>query len=223
MAQAMTERIELLISRRLDGRITESEQLELDRALIRYPEWRAMFEATERIDAVCGATIREELVGVGDGGGIEVSARAMSSIGEKVTGSRRRSRLWWLMPSAVAACIVWLMVTEAFEVGGERQRPAIVEVGTPDRGIAPAGGLTGGSLAPTLARPALGDATLGDSRRGFRRTSLGPDVMERRRDSNMYGIIGEDGRIYLIELERVRSYRFPYGGHPDVRLVRNDL
>lgn len=57
----LDERIELLITRRLDGRLTESEALELNKALIRSPEARRFLEDCQRIDevartALCTAT-----------------------------------------------------------------------------------------------------------------------------------------------------------------------
>ncbi len=57
----LDERIELLITRRLDDRLTESEALELNKALIRSPEARRFLEDCQRIDdlartALCTAT-----------------------------------------------------------------------------------------------------------------------------------------------------------------------
>jgi len=54
----MDDRTEHLITRRLDGEITEDESLELDKQLIRSPEARGCLAEQERIDALAGQTLR---------------------------------------------------------------------------------------------------------------------------------------------------------------------
>jgi len=54
----MDERTEQLISRKIDGELTEPESLELDKILIRSPQARAMLEQQERIDALAGETLQ---------------------------------------------------------------------------------------------------------------------------------------------------------------------
>jgi anti-sigma factor RsiW len=55
----MDDRTEQLVTRRLDGEITEEESLELDKRLIRSPEARAYLEEQCRIDALAGAVLHE--------------------------------------------------------------------------------------------------------------------------------------------------------------------
>jgi anti-sigma factor RsiW len=55
----MDDRTEQLITRRLDGEITEQESLELDKRLIRSPEARAYMEELDRIDSLAGTTLRD--------------------------------------------------------------------------------------------------------------------------------------------------------------------
>lgn len=55
----MDDRTEQLITRRLDGEITEEESLELDKRLIRSPEARAHMEEQARIDMLAGEVVRE--------------------------------------------------------------------------------------------------------------------------------------------------------------------
>jgi anti-sigma factor RsiW len=57
----MDERTEQLISRRLDGEITEEESLELDKRLIRSPEARTYLEDQERINALAAESLRAAL------------------------------------------------------------------------------------------------------------------------------------------------------------------
>jgi anti-sigma factor RsiW len=55
------ERIEILISRKLDGALTEAESLELDKALIRNPEARCVLAEYEANDAVAATSLNEML------------------------------------------------------------------------------------------------------------------------------------------------------------------
>lgn len=58
----MNDRTEQLITRRLDGEITEEESLELDKRLIRSPEARAYMEEQARIDMLASEVVREACV-----------------------------------------------------------------------------------------------------------------------------------------------------------------
>lgn len=210
------ERIEVLINRRLDGTLTGDEHLELDRALIRSPEHRRMLEVSQRIDALCSDAL-----------GRELSCTAAGHSGDFVpldrVGIRRRVRWWWTVPGALAACLGLMVVTGVVSVpGGNDLSPPVGGgsiVARPPLGPAFDGNGVGrvfrGSGVPVMSRVAGG-------REGFRRVRAGLDVLDRRRDSNVYGIVGQDGRIYLIELERTRMYRYPRAGSK-IRLVGHNL
>ncbi len=58
----MDERTENLITRRLDGEITEAESLELDKALIRSPEARAYLEEQARISRLASRALETAIV-----------------------------------------------------------------------------------------------------------------------------------------------------------------
>jgi len=213
MSNEADERIELLITRKLDGVITDDEGWELDRAMIRNPEYRRWLEASERIDAVCADALRDEIVGVGGRHCVEVPA-------QNVTGRGLLGRLWWLVP-AVAACLALFVATGLLDVVPGQRNPRLADGGPKvvDKPVLPVlPGSPGWESARTKVR---GSPTRAGST-GFP-VGMRPDVLDRRRDSDFYGIVGEDGRVYVIELERIRSYHFPYGGHPGVRLARNDL
>ena len=210
------EKIEVLINRRLDGTLTGDEQLELDRALIRSPEHRRMLEVSQRIDELCCDALRRELA-------CSAPGRSADFVPIDRVGIRRRFPRWWIVPGALAACLGFMVVTGVVSVpGGNDLSPPV----------------GGGSI---VARPALRPAFDGNGigrefrgnglpvtsrvaggREGLRRVRAGFDVLDRRRDSSVYGIVGQDGRIYFIELERTRMYRHPRAGSK-MRFVGHDL
>lgn len=206
------ERIELLINRKLDNTLTGDEQLELDRALIRSPEHRRMLELSREIDELSREVLVRELgAETCDGSGDAVPVDGSHSI-------RMRSRfVWWLMPAALAASVVLMVWGGAFTGPAPDNFPGIVEGNPimPDERVDSAAGGPRGFVGPGISPV--------DSRAGgIRRVSTAPDFVDRRRDSNVYGIVGDDGRIYLIELERTRMYRYPRS-KARARLVRDDL
>lgn len=212
MSHPNDDRIELLITRKLDGAITDDERLELDRALIRSPEHRQMLERSELIDTLCSDALSAEFN--------RTQVGNVSNIIAKIDRSQRSSRYWWCLPASLAACLA-LIVVSGWHVDGGRERPSLVEQGPLPATRTP-------PMMPALdSRPAhLVDGTARpDFNRGprdVRRVSTGADVMDRHRDTSFYGIVGEDGRIYLIEFERTRTYHYPFG-NAAVRTTRDGL
>lgn len=107
----VSEHVESLIVRRLDGELSAEEQLELDRELIRDPAARALFERYAAIDIVAGkvlarcATPRLPMV-------------ALSGRSHRGRGRREHARgLWMIGVSAVAACLA-LYVTMKTPLAG---------------------------------------------------------------------------------------------------------
>ena len=203
MSDPNDERIELLITRKLDGTITDEERLELDRALIRSPEHRRLLERSELIDALCAEALHSEFRRPRNGD--------VSSIIAKADRTRRPSRYWWCLPAALAACLALILVSGWFVDGG-RERPSLAERGPLPASRAP---------RPLDPRPShLANGTVKPEH--MRRVITGADVMNRHRDTSVYGIVGEDGRIYLIEFERTRTYRYPFG-NAGIRVARKGL
>ena len=206
MSHPNDERIELLITRKLDGTITDDERLELDRALIRSPEHRHMLERSELIDALCAEALRSEFRRPREGD--------VSSIIAKAGRARRPSRYWWCLPAALAACLGLILVSGWFADGGRERRSLVEQAPFPSTRTPP--------VVPAFeSRPShLANGTVRPEH--IRRVSTGTDVMDRRRDTSVYGIVGEDGRIYLIEFERTRTYRYPFG-NAGIRVARKGL
>jgi hypothetical protein len=94
----MDERLERLINRHLDGELTDAEQVELDRLLLRDPEGREDLEAYRRIDAWSREALADALA-VGSNG-------QTATIHRDRAGRAHTIRLRWLSWTVVAAAAV---------------------------------------------------------------------------------------------------------------------
>jgi anti-sigma factor RsiW len=87
------ERIESLMNRSLDRDLSEAEQLELDRTLIRSPEIRREYEQMRRIDSLAAEALRAM-----------VPEDQGTPVPNPEAGARRSQggarKLWWLLPAA---------------------------------------------------------------------------------------------------------------------------
>ncbi|NOT00304.1 MAG: hypothetical protein HOP29_06715 [Phycisphaerales bacterium] len=193
----MPDRIEQLITRRLDGALTDDESLELDRALIRSPEYRHMFELSERIDVLCADALAEQVGTSADESAAVWTLRTRS--GRGLAGRW----VWWLMPAAAAACVGWMMWTGAVDVRPGSGGIPLVQTNGARGGVE----LVAGPARPetkNAMRPAFGtDGSRPAS--GIQQASTGIPSMSRMRDSNVYGIVGGEDRILLIEVDRIRT------------------
>ncbi len=188
------QRTERLIVRRLDGELSEDERAELDRTLLRCPEARALLEEYQRIDGAAVAALSASAVSCGKP--IETFPR----VAQPAT-SRGYSRLWWVLPAAIAATIV-LMVTFAGPRGTGPEMVSAPVVAPTDQG-------------DPEPRPAAVPEGLGP----VRQAGYGTDV-DRSTDRDLLYILGTDGNIYVLEQERVRTARTPGRG---VRQASGDL
>lgn len=193
----MLDRIELLITRRLDGVLTDEESLELDRALIRSPEYRRMFEVSERIDMLCADALAEQ-VGHSAAGSAVVLTMAVRT--KRGWGGRRA---WWLMPAGAAACVGWMMWAGAMNVRSGSGGDGLVQSDRSRNGVELAAGSDRGETKDT-ARSVMGADRLRNGG-GVRQAGMGIPSMSRMRDSNVYGIVGGEDRIFLIEVDRIRT------------------
>jgi hypothetical protein len=205
MSHPQDERIELLITRKLDGTISDEERLELDRAVMQSPEHRRVLEESERIDALCAGALDDEFNAAG---------RSVGEVTVRHRRSERSGRYWWCLPGAMAACL-GLIVVSGWFANEEGERSSFVDRHPVPARRAPA---VGPAFESRPSQTANGIGRPGP----MRRVSTGADVMNRHRDTSVYGIVGEDGRIYLIEIERTRTYHYPFG-NAAVRTARKGL
>ncbi len=196
------EYIERLINRKLDGELTADEQLELDRALIRSPEHRALLEQLHYLDAECGDVMRERLAADGgDAGFATLPVR-------RGTVRRGRASAWWLLPAGLAACFGWVVFGGSF--GGSDG----------DTGL---GFLPGAPIAATHPDDSLEvPRSTAVNPEHIRRVGTGEGLTNGRRDTGVYGVVGDDGNVYLIEVDRIRTVRRP-AARSRVRVPLSDL
>ncbi|MCH7814036.1 MAG: hypothetical protein IID40_08450 [Planctomycetes bacterium] len=191
-------RIEQLIVRRLDGELTDDERLELDRALMRDPQARRLLQESERIDALAAAALTAvvEREGQDDTGGLSyvVPAAARPSY----------SRVWWAMPAAVAAALA----LGAILLPQRTETPDFVQVDPI-------------TIQPSEIEhrprtlPVNHDA-------GLRQASYRSPGVERAVQQNLLYVVGDDGRIYVIDQQRIRTTRQPTRG-TNLRQLSGDL
>lgn len=185
------ERIEHLINRKLDGELTGNERSELDRALMTSPEHRAMLDLSQRIDAMCAETIAE---------GVGVNAHDAASVVEARASLARPRGWWWAMPAALAACVGWLAFSAPLSTPSADNGIQLVEGD-------PVSGASLGELTP--ASSAVGALEGNGSPGAIRQASTRGRTLDRRRDTELLGVMGGDGRIYLIEVTRTQAYSRP--------------
>jgi len=202
------DRFERLISRRLDDALSAEEELELNRALIRSPEQRCILGQSERVDVLAGEVLRERIYGAPDA--IDFDAITLNRAHIASAG-----RYWWIVPAVVAACIGSMFLGRLFVPAPSSDGLRVVE-GRRSTDTSNSRGRRGVTI------PVVSDGIPIEAG-ALRRVNSG-NVLNSRRDANVFGIVGDDGNIYLIEVKRTRTSRQPRL-HPNskMRLVRDDL
>ncbi len=174
--------IERLISRHLDGELTEADELELNRELIRNPEAHRLMEEYRRTDDLAGAALSQAM-------GEKGTTLDPSSLPDRHrTRAVAGHRSWrWLIPGAIAAALAALLIP----------RP---ELGRVDRPVATNDTLM---ISPSTAvQPWAGQRD-----EMFRNVNL--PITRRHTGRDIFGVVGDDGNIYWIEVERTRTIRRP--------------
>jgi len=180
--------IERLIIRKLDGEISEDEELQLNRELIRDPEARRMMEEYERIDGLAAAALNEAL-------GDEMLSEHAASMEtpSRASAGRGYHQGWWLVPGAVAAALLAVMVAR-FSPTVPSDRASLVEQ----------------QPVPSQRIPRVGsDHSPGGLQQNV---NMGRDRIKRDTGREVIGVVGDDGNIYWIEIDRTRTYKRPSAG-----------
>jgi hypothetical protein len=97
------DRLESLISRRLDGELSDTESLELDKWLIRDAEARRCYEELARIDLLASEVLSSACA----------ERSEVFSDGVRPTRILRRSAWWGLISMAAAACLALVLIWPA--------------------------------------------------------------------------------------------------------------
>lgn len=183
--------IERRIVRRLDGESTPDENFELDRELIRDPDARQMYDSYQQVDELAAEVLGGVLPDVGE----SFNAATLA----EVTAQPRRRRLhrgFWLVPGAIAAALLAIVVPRPGVAPQEQPAVVLSEPATE-------------SVIPQMQLPYA--PSNGYPRDGLMRNASdsGRTVPRIRRDTgrDVLGVIGDDGNIYWIEVDRTRTIR----------------
>ncbi|HUU82151.1 MAG TPA: hypothetical protein VM243_01485 [Phycisphaerae bacterium] len=192
------DRIERLIVRRLDGELSDEEALELDRELLRSPQARQLLEEYRRID---GAAVEALTAAIGDDAGEAVPFPV-------VTTTRRKgySRLWWALPAAVAATLALIVMftprpAADWQIAETPPQPVVTQPQNTE---------------PTHTQPAF------PGRSGIQQAGYGPGSLDRAVNQDLLYILGDDGNIYVIDRQHMRTARKP-DRNTTVRRASGDL
>jgi anti-sigma factor RsiW len=181
------EQLERLISRRLDGELSEAEQAEFEQMLAREPGARRLYETQVRIDSAARDALRTALPGG--------SPTRVEPMPAAAPAGRRLPRGWWAAPLALAACLAAVVIlrpmapppVDSPQVSVDAQPIAV------DQAVA----------ATTPIQEPLRKVTPAFGRSGLIDTSLQREWL---------GIQGSDGNIYWIQVDHARTFRTPGEG-----------
>ncbi len=192
--------IEELILLSLDGRLSDQEQLELDREVVRNPEVHGLLDSYRKLDGLAAGALQSA-----------VPQRDASLEPEKwIDGVDQRApgmphRTWWLATGAIAAAVLALVLNYA----------TLPPVG-PDQYVS-----RNSNSAGTMFSGSVGTE---DRARPMRTVSTGPQQRIKRDVArDYYGIEGDDGRIYWIEVDRTRTIKKPTAESLHRAVTRNEM
>lgn len=198
----MTQRhdhLDALITRRLDGELTDEQRLELDREVLRSPDVRERFDHTARIDSIAGEAVRSAVEKSGTS-----AVPPTTEVGPAPARSRRT--LWWALPLAAAAGLAAGLWLDAFDPGGTSEQPASIVDAYRTEHPGPAPARTHNRNQPL--RPVY--------------TGHGPRLTDHVRDVEWIAVRGDDGSIYLLQVDRHATHERPRP-HGGFRLASDDL
>lgn len=186
----VSENIERAIVRSLDGMLSDEQQLELDRELIRNPEARRMMDEYRCADELAAAALADIATPATDADRIVATATDGAS-----SRQRRAIRTWMLIPGAIAAAILAIAIPKpAFESANNGKSPIVSTTRDPlsrtqfgSQPMTPRGTQSGAPLQTVGNKPSI----------------------RRRAGTEWTGVMGDDGNVYWIEVERSRTIRTP--------------
>ena len=190
LAMQVDERVELLINRSLDGRLSPEQEAELHAALEASPAARALLETYSQNDALVARALDR---------GIE---NAMTA-----TAPGRRRGSWLATAGGIlsAAAVILFSVSPLFRQPNDDTAQDSLTHETPvviDEPVGPA-------RPPTFnaaGRPGL--TRLVD----YRDDDGVPEQRQRRMDREWVGIRGDDGRIYILQRNTASTRIAPMSG-----------
>ncbi len=178
--------LEALIVRHLDSELTEEQELELNRELIRNPEARQMLADYRKADELAVAALNQVIPGEE---GLKTAPMPA------VTSPPRRAgyyRAWWIIPGAVAAAIMALMIPNP-SVLPKQDGPVQI------------------TNTPPSSYSGLREAQRGGAQDLMRNVGTYPVGSRIKRDTGreVFGVVGDDGSVYWIQVDRIRTLKRP--------------
>ena len=155
------------------------------------PEARRLLESYERVDSLAVAALDRAVPGR------DVSFDPATLIGKGKPRRKLRSRRGlWLLPGAIAAALLAVIVNQATlpDTSDPRVADQAEVHPVPARVLAPQLEGSNGVMRTVGTTPV--------PRRQIKRNTA----------RDVYGILGEDGRIYWIEVDRTRTIKRPHAG-----------
>jgi hypothetical protein len=190
-----------LINRGLDAALTEDEQLELNRAMLRDPELRRTHDELASIDALAGEALRSSMGEPALG----FDPMALTEAPQQTRRSVLHHRAWWLMPAAAAAMLVMTFIPQGADPVRQPGPPMVVDASPPSTDS-----LGGLEPFPGTQRPVYRVGS-GDTNGAFAAPAadFGPRSIQRITDRDMLGVMGDSGNVYFFEVDRTRTLSRP--------------
>ncbi|NOX57478.1 MAG: hypothetical protein GXP29_01300 [Planctomycetes bacterium] len=234
-ADGRIEKFERLIVRKLDGELTQSEQLEFDRAMVSSADVRALYESYCEIDDLAATVIRSCT-------GSSTTSEVHSDVqrekppvlnvpydqtiphGQTIATQPRR-HMWMTYASALAACLALVLIWNTPDSSDQQSvltaPPDAGQVGTnrlgqdlADGNFAVGDGSVGRGwptqqprLVPTVGK--VGDEVLGREIGVWNASDIPAQRLDRFTDKNLIVIPSENGGYYLFTIDHVRQVRQP--------------
>ena len=180
--------IEDQILKSLDGGLGEDALLDLQRTVLRGPQARSLMEAHQQIDALAGEVIRAAV----DDEPLSFDPMELTRTAPTVPVARHHWS-WWMIPGAIAAAIAIVLMIPKVNPPSAPTMQMVKQ--TPSRNQAPIPQITpGGQPRPV-------------DYGGVIPVSTQPQRVRRQTLRDYTGVIGTDGKLYLIEIDRTRTLR----------------
>lgn len=181
----VNEHLERLMVRSLDGALSEDDELALNRELIRNPQARRLMTAYRTVDELSAAALDEVTAGESP----VFDARTWARAGSSMRLGRQRRTWFWLVSGAIAAALLAMVVP----------RPMPTNVQHPPLVRAPS--------APTLN--GVVGSPITDGQQDLMRSVRSTPAIHRNTGREVIGVVGDDGNLYWIEVERTRTVKLP--------------
>ena len=175
--------LERLIVRHLDGETAPDEELDLQREIVRNVSARQMLEDYTKVDRL-GATALQYAWANREAPHVPTATGVM-----RPHTTHRWSQSWrWLVPGAIAAALLALVIPH------------------PELGVPKSGAIV--SSDRVTSSPAIGPrAPMGAATAPVRNVANEQPRLRRMTGRDIFGVLGEDGNLYWIEVDRTRTIR----------------